>query len=505
MAAGQVADLYAVLGLRPDQNAWKKGNELVDGLKTSLKWFAGFEAVRGIAETVKSTIDLGGHLDDLRQKTGLSAVSLQQWGFAAKLGGSDMDSVAHATGHLARTIKEAQDGSEEAGKALNQVGLSSKDVTAALKGGAGLDDALIKIADKFASMPDGAQKTALAMGVFGRSGAELIPTLNLGAKGLSELRKEAIDLGAVMSEDTATAADVLGDNIDKVKMSLTGLKNQAVASLLPMLKELVDGLLAWIKVNKGLVIETLTVGVNGLVSAIGFLVDIVGVAVDAFKFLQEHAVLARALLISLGLVITTVAVEAAAAWIIGFWPVIAVVASLTALVLVFDTLLEALLDGKGVFAEVGRFVVYMFNSVIDEIKAVFIAIGDFFQAIGHAIKRSWEVVIDWISAKIDWAMEQLQKVGHYITHPWEIATDVAGALTGAQTIAPQQTIMRQSAFGATQPAVRVDSGDTNVTINALGTSATEVGEIVDTKIKEHHDKVWRDAHAASGGADESDD
>lgn len=500
MAGGMISDLYAVLGLRPDKEAWAKGNELVDGLKTSLKWFAGLAAVHALESTVSATIELGGHLDDLRQKTGLSAESLQQWGFAAKLGGSDMDSFAHATGHLARTIKEAQGGSEDAEKALRQVGLTGAALKAALKGGDGLDAALLEISSKFADLKDGPTKTALAMAVFGKSGAELIPTLNLGAQGLAELRKEAIDLGAVMSEDTVSAADALGDNIDKVKMSIVGLKNQAVAALLPLLKELVDGFLDWIKANKQLVIETITVGVHALVTALGVLRDIGGVVVGVIQFLSEHTLLASAIFTALGVVITAVALEAAAAWLIGFWPIVAIVAFITALVLIFHKLLEALLDGKGIFADIGRGIYALFKGIVDSIVNLFVGIKDFFVSIAKGVKDAFWSVIDWVTGKIEWAWDQLKKIGHYVTHPGELASDTVDFFRGGPdgpSATPGAIPLKRSSVAG--PAVQVQSGDTTVTINAMGTNASEIGEIVDQKIKDHHDKVVRDVNASSGG------
>lgn len=505
MAGGMISDLYVLLGLRHDKEEWAKGNELVDGLKTSLKWFAGLAAVHALEQTVSATIELGGHLDDLRQKTGLSAESLQQWGFAAKLSGSDMDSFAGATGHLARTIKEAQDGSEGASEALRAVGLTGSALKAALKGGDGLDAALLEISSKFADMPDGPKKTAMAMAVFGKSGAELIPTLNQGAQGLGELRKEAIELGVVMSEDTVGAADALGDNIDKVKMSIVGLKNQAVSAILPLLKELVDGLLEWVKANKQLIIETITIGVNALIAALGVLRDIGGVVVDVIKFLSEHATIARSVLAALGVVIAAVAIEAAAAWIIGFWPVIAVVAFLTALILVFQKLLEAIVDGKGIFADIGRGIYAMFKGIVDGIVGLFVGIKDFFVSIAVATKNAFWAVIDWVTGKIDWLWTQLKKIGHYVTHPWEIVTDAIDYFSSGDRFVPSAGpsatgVIKQLAPGTTP--VQVQSGDTTVTVQALGTNASEVAEIVDQKIKDHHDKVARNIDASLGGEED---
>ena len=45
---------------------------------------------------------------------------------------------------------------------------------------------MMQVADAFKKMPDGAEKAGLAMKLFGKSGADLIPLLNEGADGLTK-------------------------------------------------------------------------------------------------------------------------------------------------------------------------------------------------------------------------------------------------------------------------------------------------------------------------------
>jgi hypothetical protein len=505
----QVADLFASLGLRPDEASWKRGDALIQGVKKGLAFFAGFEAVKGVAEAVKSTIDLGGHLDDLRQKTGLTAEALQEYGYIAKLGGSDMDSFAGGVTKFARTLNEAKQGSKQASDALAHSGLTAKGLHDALAGGSGgLDSALMAIADHFAKLPDGPAKTALAMELFGKSGAELIPTLNRGAAGIADLRKEARDLGVVMGESTVGAADELGDNIDKLHMSITGLKNQAIAALLPTLKEMVDGALAWVKANKQLIIDSITVAVHVLIDVLKGLAKAVGVVVDVFQFLQEHGELARALLIGLGVVIGAVAAEAAAAWIIGFAPVLAAIAIVTALVLVFQDLLKAFLEGKGVIATVARWIADRFEGMGKAIVSAFKAVGRFFEGIADAIKGAFVAVFDWIADKVKWAWTQVKKIGSYVTHPWDIPGDLFnGAIdyfsgSSGDPSTPSAPASRNMGSKASPPVVLVDAVTKVMVTGNLPPDWIETN--VDKRIKTHHDATWRDANAATGGDDEAD-
>jgi uncharacterized protein YukE len=62
-----------------------------------------------------------------------------------------------------------------------------------------MEDILADVADKFQKMPDGAQKTALAIELFGRSGRLLVPLLNEGKDGVQHLMEEFARLGVTLT------------------------------------------------------------------------------------------------------------------------------------------------------------------------------------------------------------------------------------------------------------------------------------------------------------------
>jgi hypothetical protein len=62
---------------------------------------------------------------------------------------------------------------------------------------------LLDLSDKFKAMPNGAEKSALAMELFGRSGKDLIPLLNKGSSGIKDLTAQAEKLGLTLNPQTA--------------------------------------------------------------------------------------------------------------------------------------------------------------------------------------------------------------------------------------------------------------------------------------------------------------
>src|SRR5204862_7584712 len=118
---------------------------------------------------------VGGEVLKRQRYTGATAEEASRLRFAAKQSGIDVDTMTKSLGLLSKNL---------AGTKLDKLGLGLKDASGkALP----LNDSLLKIAERFQSMANGPEKTALAMQLFGKSGAQLIPFLNKGADGIAEL------------------------------------------------------------------------------------------------------------------------------------------------------------------------------------------------------------------------------------------------------------------------------------------------------------------------------
>ncbi len=91
-------------------------------------------------------------------------------------------------------------------------------------------------------MADGPQKTALAIQLFGKQGAELIPILNKGKEGIAEMAKAAEEAGLTMSGKTVAAVDKLKQAQDQLSDSWTGLSRKAATSVIPALNDIVDAI-----------------------------------------------------------------------------------------------------------------------------------------------------------------------------------------------------------------------------------------------------------------------
>lgn len=186
---------------------------------------------------VQSAIDAQDEMGKLAQKTGVSVESLSGLKYAAALSDVSMEQLGQSLAKLGRNMADAQAHTGEAKVAFDAMKISVTGAGGQLKS---TEDVLLEIAQQFADMEDSAGKTALAIKLFGRAGAELIPFLNQGAAGIAKLSDEARKLGLVMSADAARASEEFNDNIKRLSAAGEGFKLSVANQFLPALNQVIE-------------------------------------------------------------------------------------------------------------------------------------------------------------------------------------------------------------------------------------------------------------------------
>ncbi len=196
-------------------------------------------AVGAFASLVKDSIDAADHLRDLSQATGIAAQELGGLGFAASQNGGSLDSVASAAGKLNKSIAEAAAGSKEALEPFRLLGISVKDAAGNTKTA---DVVFAEVADRFKTFNDGPEKSALALRLFGKAGAEQIALLNEGGDAL-RANTEYYKRFSGVTEDLNIRADQFNDTLGKIKLLGQSLGTTIAAELMPSLQAVADELL----------------------------------------------------------------------------------------------------------------------------------------------------------------------------------------------------------------------------------------------------------------------
>lgn len=227
-----------------------------DGLKTAqtgLQRFAGIAkagalaigtamvaAGGAMAVAMRGVIDDADEMSKMAQKIGVPIEELSRLRYAAELSDISLEELEKSLRRLsAGMLDAAEGGAGPAAEAFALLGINVRDAAGNIRSSTSVVEDL---AARFAAMPDGVEKTALAMRIFGKSGADMIPLLNSGAEGLREMYAEAEQLGIVLDRETGLAAERFNDNLTRLGKTKDGIVTKITAGMLPALSNLTDAL-----------------------------------------------------------------------------------------------------------------------------------------------------------------------------------------------------------------------------------------------------------------------
>lgn len=184
----------------------------------------GFVAAAGAAILlVESAGKQAEILDQTSQKTGIAISTLQSWTVAMAQSGLGMDTLTRGVKQLSDQIVQSRNPNSQAAEKFNQLGITATSV----------DGVLEQLADRFGMMPDGADKTRIAVEMFGKAGQDLIPILNKGSAGLRESMEASKRLGAVLSDDTVKSLAIADDAFDTLGVATRAAANQFAGLMAP--------------------------------------------------------------------------------------------------------------------------------------------------------------------------------------------------------------------------------------------------------------------------------
>jgi len=227
---------------------------------------AGVAAAGMAVASVKAFADAGDAALEMSQRTGLSTEAISELSHAADMSGTSIEGLEVSVRRMQQTIFDAEQGTGEAVDALGQLGFKIEDLA-----GLAPEEQFNRLAGAVANIEDPTRKAALAVDIFGRSGTSMLPMLADGAAGLEAMRQEARDLGIVIGQEAAEAADRFNDNLVSLGAAFDGIKFQVAQELLPTLDALVVSISA------------------GLPMAIEMLKPALGFLGDALKFIAGDA------------------------------------------------------------------------------------------------------------------------------------------------------------------------------------------------------------------------
>lgn len=166
--------------------------------------------------SMKGAIDMLDRLDDIAEKTGISVERFSQLRYAGEAAGTSQEQLATGLRKLSKEMAEAVAGNKQAAEAFQALNIQLLDANGKMRAA---DQVLEDLAATFSGWENGPEKSAWAVQLFGKSGEDLIPVLNLGRQGIRSMSDEAQALGVTFSGEVAKAAAEFNDNLTKIRMA----------------------------------------------------------------------------------------------------------------------------------------------------------------------------------------------------------------------------------------------------------------------------------------------
>jgi hypothetical protein len=250
-----------------------------------------------IEQAIKSAADL----EDLAQRTGGTIEGLSKLTNVAQVSGTGTDVLAAGLQRLAKTMVDAQQGSEQAAAAFTTLGISTKDLASQRP-----EDVFTRVATELAKYEDNAAKTALAQELLGRSGANLLPVFN-----------DLVNVGSLAAVTTAEQSAAAKDyelNLLRLQVTVDAVFRTIALQIVPVMGSFVKALVSSANSTDGLRASVDKLAANGSLrqwaeaTAMGVarFIDVLSVVPDIFVIVGKTIGAAAAQFAGLGKVLAGV-------------------------------------------------------------------------------------------------------------------------------------------------------------------------------------------------------
>lgn len=188
-------------------------------------------AITGLAKLGIDAASAGAEIDDLSQRLGVSTRKIQEWQYVAVQTGIDFEYFQKGLVRARAALLDFSSGkTNEASKAIENLGLSMSDFANQEEMFDALLNALSKVEDKTLQM-------AYANEIFGdRIANQLIPSINAGEQELTKFREEFAQMN-YFSDDQVKQLAKMDDSLYQMRTSVQYASYQLGAALIPIMQK----------------------------------------------------------------------------------------------------------------------------------------------------------------------------------------------------------------------------------------------------------------------------
>jgi len=216
----------------------------------SMKSAIGLAAgVAGLGFLIKKSMDATDSMAKVSRSIGISVTELQRLRHAASIGGLEAKSLDKAMQKLAINISDVASGTGIAKEAFDRYGISSKNIDGSTRS---VTDVLGQAATALETMTNETDRASFVYDLFGARGAKVINMLKDGKSAMEAMKKEADDLGLVMSLQLIEGVENANDSIARLTDYLGNVFHRVVASIAPLIESTSEAIRSFVemKINK---------------------------------------------------------------------------------------------------------------------------------------------------------------------------------------------------------------------------------------------------------------
>ncbi len=264
VSLGVKADTAAIRGFDGALNAAKRTMTVAAAGAVALTT-ATIGAAAGAFALAKRTADYIDAQYDASQRAGIAVGAFTELGYSAQLAGTSFEALEGVLRRGALSLAEAASGQGAAADAFRTLGVRVKDSTGRLRS----QEAVLRdVADGISRTRDTTEQLALVTAIYGKSGAEILPMLREGSKGLREQAARARQLGLVLTDTEAAIAGRFNDAVDDARHAVAGLTRSIGLALMPTLSGLIERFTDWVASNRDVLRQRLDLWANKLEKAV---------------------------------------------------------------------------------------------------------------------------------------------------------------------------------------------------------------------------------------------
>ena len=169
------------------------------------------------------------------KRLGLTQKALVGLALAGEQTGNTQKNLELALQRSTRRIAEAAQGTGEAVKALNELGLSAKKLATLTP-----DQQFIALSKAFEQVASQSDKIRLGFKLFDSEGVGLINTLALGSDEIERFIQKTADLGVALTDNQLNAIEDSKNAIGLMSAAFTGFGNQITVSFAPAINSVAE-------------------------------------------------------------------------------------------------------------------------------------------------------------------------------------------------------------------------------------------------------------------------